>query len=76
MADAVGGPKSLGWSYATACGVPPDRPPPFPVSASVKACFKRAAVARTAYIRAYGVTGGRIPAAPSGDRDRIGPSFD
>src|SRR5206468_449064 len=46
-------------SYATTCGVPPDRPPPFPVSASVKACFKRAAVARAAYIRAYGgVTAG------------------
>jgi hypothetical protein len=41
-------------SYAAACGVPPDRPPPFPVSAPVKACFKRAAVARIAYIRAYG----------------------
>src|SRR6516164_3620362 len=27
-------------SYATACGVPPDRAPPIPVPASVKACFK------------------------------------
>jgi hypothetical protein len=43
-------------SYATACGVPPDRPPPTPVPASVKACFKSAAVARTAYLRAYGTT--------------------
>jgi predicted aspartyl protease len=66
-------------SYATACGVPPDLPPPFPVSASVKACFKRAALARIAYIRAYGVTAGRTPAPPSvwaGGHDRIGPSFD
>src|SRR4029077_8234047 len=53
-------------SYATACGVPPDRSPPFPVTVSVKACFKRAAVSRIAYIRAYGVTGrGSAPALPS-----------
>src|SRR6266404_2806238 len=46
-------------SYATACGVPSDRPqPPFPISASIKACFKQAAVARIAYLRAYGVTAG------------------
>jgi hypothetical protein len=41
-------------SYATACGVPPDHLPPFPVSLSIKACFQRAAVARIAYLRAYG----------------------
>jgi len=29
-------------SYATACGVPPDRPLSFPVSASIRACFKQA----------------------------------
>src|ERR1700730_4832553 len=67
-------------SYATACGVPPDRPPPLPVSASVKACFKRAAIARIAYIRAYGITaGGSAPASPSpgtAGGNRIGPSFD
>ena len=67
-------------SYATACGVQPDRPPPYPVSASVKACFKQAAVARIAYIRAYGVTGGgSAPALPSPravGRNRVGPSFD
>jgi hypothetical protein len=39
-------------SYAAACGVPPDRPAPIPVPASVKACFKQAAVARIAYLRA------------------------
>jgi len=66
-------------SYATACGVPPDRPPPTPVPASVKACFKRAAEARIAYIRAYGpATEGpsvsRSPAAIAGDR--VGPGFD
>ena len=38
-------------SYATACGVPPDRPAPIPVPASIKACFKQAAVARIAYLR-------------------------
>src|ERR1700730_13639123 len=67
-------------SYATACGVPPDRPSPFPISASVKACFKRAALARIAYIRAYGDTaGGSASASPSvgtGGSNRIGPSFD
>ena len=39
-------------SYATACGMPPDRPISFPVSASIKACFKQAAVARIAYLQA------------------------
>ena len=59
-------------SYATACGVPPARPPPPPLTASVKACFKRAAIARIAYIRAYGITaGGSAPASPSAwDRRR------
>jgi S1-C subfamily serine protease len=59
--------------------VPPDHPPPFPASASVKACFKRAAVARIAYIRAYGAASGGAPSSPSqgaASRDRIGPSFD
>jgi uncharacterized protein/predicted aspartyl protease len=67
-------------SYAAACGVPPDRPLSFPVSASVKACFKRAAIVRIAYIRAYGVTtGGSASASPSPaavGRNRVGPSFD
>jgi S1-C subfamily serine protease/uncharacterized protein len=70
-----------GWvrSYATACGVPPDRPLPFPVSAPIRACFNRAAVARIAYLRAYGVTAGSAPTSPSPravSRDRIGPSYD
>src|SRR5271165_3124513 len=66
-------------SYATACGVPPDRPLPFPVSASIRACFNRAAVARIAYLRAYGVTAGSAPTSPSPravSRDRTGPSYD
>jgi hypothetical protein len=63
-------------SYATACGVPPDRPPPIPVPASIRACFKRAAETRIAYIRAYNPTQDQ-PAAPSNARlDRIGPGFD
>jgi len=66
-------------SYATACGVPPDRPLAFPVPVSTKACFKRAAVARIAYLRAYGVTAGGAATPPSPGpalHDRIGPSFD
>jgi S1-C subfamily serine protease/uncharacterized protein len=66
-------------SYATACGVPQDRPPPFPLSVSTKACFKRAAVARIAYIRAYGATIEGAPSSPSPGatgHNRIGPSFD
>lgn len=45
-----------GWvrSYATACGVPPNRPPPNPVPAAVKQCFEQAGRARIAYLRAYG----------------------
>jgi clan AA aspartic protease (TIGR02281 family) len=63
-------------SYATACGAPPDRPPPLPVSASVKTCFKRAAEARIAYIRAY--SPGSEQTAPSSNPalNRIGPGFD
>jgi len=62
-------------SYATACGVPPDRPPPpMPISASIKTCFKQAAVARIAYLRAYGTQ--PSPSPVTVDRNRIGPSFD
>jgi len=42
--------------YAKTCGVPPDRPPQIPVPVSVKECFKQAAEARIAFIRAYGGT--------------------
>jgi hypothetical protein len=42
-------------AYAAACGVPPDRPPPFPVPMTVIECFKHAGRARIAYIRAYGI---------------------
>jgi uncharacterized protein YecT (DUF1311 family) len=66
-------------AYATACGVPPDGgPPELPVATSVRACFKKAGEARTAYIRSYGgqevVTTAPAPmqAAPG----RIGPGFD
>jgi hypothetical protein len=41
-------------SYAPACGIPQDQPPPIPVSASIRSCFKCAAEARIAFIRAYG----------------------
>ena len=64
-------------SYATACGVPPDRPLSLPVSASIRACFMRAAVARIAYLRAYGTTAGSTQPSPgAAGRNRIGPSFD
>ncbi len=67
------------WSYATACGVPADRPPPIPVPASVIECFKRAGEVRVAYLRAYGVSaGGASPpvTAEVSPNDHIGPSFD
>ena len=65
-------------SYATACGVPPDRPPPNPVPVSVVECFNKAGAARVAYLRAYGATSG--PSAPVAleptPTNRVGPSFD
>jgi uncharacterized protein/peptidoglycan hydrolase-like protein with peptidoglycan-binding domain len=57
-------------SYALACGIPQDRPPPIPVPASVRACFKRAAEARIAFIQGYGL------AAPATITPRVGPGFD
>jgi S1-C subfamily serine protease/uncharacterized protein len=66
-------------SYSTACGVPPDRPPPSPVPASVKACFKQAAIGRIAYLRAYGGGASGAPMQPSPGTEahnRVGPSFD
>lgn len=65
-------------SYATACGIPPERPPPQPVSGSVIACFEQAGMARIAYLRSYGLAAASA-AAPSSSGfagDRIGPSFD
>jgi len=66
-------------SYSTTCGVPPDPPPPTPVPAPMRECFKRAAIARTAYLRTYGTTASTTPvqsvtAPPS--PDRLGPGFD
>ena len=57
-------------SYAPACGVPQDRPPPMPVPAPLRACFKRAAQARIAFIRGYGL------AASAAVSSRVGPGFD
>jgi predicted aspartyl protease/uncharacterized protein YecT (DUF1311 family) len=51
-------------SYAAACGVPPNRPPPVPVPASVIECFKRAAEARAAYLRQYGLSADVMPMPP------------
>jgi hypothetical protein len=51
-------------SYATTCGVPPDRPPQIPVPISVKECFRQAAEARIAFIRAYGGTEGASVSPP------------
>jgi uncharacterized protein len=61
-------------SYANACGVPPDRPAALPVPPSVRACFKRAAEARIAYIQRYGLAPGSPPTALGSDR--VGPGFD
>lgn len=57
--------KAWARSSATACGVPPDRSPPLPVPVPTKECFKRAAVARIAYLRAYGITAGRAATPPA-----------
>jgi uncharacterized protein len=65
-------------SYAAACGVPPDQPPPVPVTDAIKACFKRAALARIAFIRSYGAApapGPNQAALPVTVSDRIGPGF-
>jgi uncharacterized protein len=61
-------------AYATACGVSPDSGmPELPVSESVKACFKRAGEARTAYIRSYGVQTTPVPMPqPVTAQDRVG----
>jgi len=59
-------------SYAPACGIQQDRPPPMPVPASIRACFKRAAEARIAFIRGYGSPRG----TPASVTPQIGPGFD
>ncbi len=51
-------------SYATTCGVPPDRPPQIPVPVSVNECFRQAAEARIAFIRAYDGTQGASAPPP------------
>jgi clan AA aspartic protease (TIGR02281 family) len=61
-------------TYPTACGVPPEGGPPrLPVSPAVKECFGRTGLARTAYIRSYGLA---ALSPPAGTQDRIGPGFD
>lgn len=66
-------------SYATSCGVPPDRPAPNPVPASIIECFRRGGVARIAYLRAYGAAAGGAAPSPASEtviNGRVGPSFD
>jgi len=60
-------------SYAVACGIAQDRPPPLPIPASIRGCFKHAAEARITFIRGYGLLtpGPSAPVPP-----RIGPGFD
>lgn len=55
-----------GWvkSYASACGVPQNAPPPSPVPEAVKSCFKRAGEARIAYLRGYGAGISRSASSP------------
>ena len=40
-------------TYATTCGVTPEMPPPLPPSPAVRACFKRAGLARNEFLRGY-----------------------
>jgi hypothetical protein len=58
-------------SYATTCGVPPDRPPQIPVPISVKECFRQAAEARVAFIRAYGGAEGASGSSPGKTVDTV-----
>lgn len=61
-------------SYATACGVPPDgEVPKLPVSETIKDCFRRAAVGRIAFLRAYR---DQLRPPAQAREDKIGPSFD
>jgi uncharacterized protein/predicted aspartyl protease len=60
-------------SYAPACGISQDHPPPMPVPASIRACFKRAAEARIAFIRGYRLA---VPGVTTAARQRVGPGFD
>lgn len=73
--------EQKGWIawYSTSCGVPPEGgPPKLPVAPEIRACFKRAGEARTAYIRSFEV--GRAAQAPptqaAAVSDRLGPGFD
>ncbi len=64
-------------SYATGCGVPPNRPAPNPVPTSVRACFANAAQARLAYLRAYDMDAGSATnPSVAAISNRVGPSFD
>jgi uncharacterized protein len=60
-------------TYAAACGVPPDSLPPIPVPNSVKECFRRAAIARIAFVRNYLIGD---PPAKSARPGKTGPGFD
>ena len=61
-------------SYAAACGVPRDSPPPIPVPPSIVECFKRAARARASYLREYDLPAGAMinsAAQPSAAPEQI-----
>lgn len=68
--------------YAPACGVPPNVPPQLPATPAVIDCFKRAGLARIAYLRSYATRqpsrtslSSANPDTTMSARDRIGPSF-
>jgi|SRR6516164_575612 hypothetical protein len=61
-------------SYAATCGVLPDRPPQIPVPISLKECFRQAAEARIAFIRAYGGTEGASTPSPGAAVDTAAPA--
>jgi uncharacterized protein YecT (DUF1311 family) len=51
-------------SYPAACGAPQGQPPPTPVPATVRDCFRRAAEARVSYLRGYRSPADAIKASP------------
>jgi uncharacterized protein YecT (DUF1311 family) len=55
-----------GWvkSYPQACGLAPNAPPTLPIAPAIKDCMAHAGLARTTYLRAYGLTSPAVFAAP------------
>jgi predicted aspartyl protease len=56
-------------SYATECGVPPNALPPLPPTPSIIECFKRAGLARIAFLQSYLTNLRNFSAAEQGYRE-------